>query len=299
MMAILAAGLTFAAVFVAVATLLAPSRQRDLSRRLWLPDGGAATGREGKLSTPFLQRVGLPLIGRLVEMMSRPLPSRLVASMEDRLAQAGDPIKLSSMLIWQGAMLLMGVALLLLALGSASSGATVLVMLTMGLLLAVIPTVWLRSKIQTRQKAVLRELPDALDLIVTVVEAGMSIDAAMGEVAEEAEGPLGEELLVVMREMALGRSRRDALLALLERLPVADLKSFIHALLHAQATGIPLGQVLRAQADEMRVRRRQRAEETAGRAPVKMVLVLIFFVMPSMLMFMMGPAAIRFMAAGP
>ncbi len=158
------------------------------------------------------------------------------------------------------------------------------------------PYLWLRSKVAARQQAVIRALPDAVDLIVTMVEAGQSIEAAIADVAAESDGPLADELQVAMREITLGRSRRDALLRLIERVPVPELTAFVQAVLQAQTSGVPLGDVLRTQAVEIRRKKRQRAEAEAGRAPVKMVLVMVFLIMPSMVLVMLGPTALRMMA---
>ena len=139
----------------------------------------------------------------------------------------------------------------------------------------------------------MKYLPDAVDLVVTMVEAGISIEAALWKVANETTGPLADEFRLTMRETTVGRSRREALMDLLERTDVRELRQFIHAILHAQETGVPLGNVLRTQAAEIRLRKRQRAENKAGQAPVKILLLMLFFVMPSLLIVMLGPAVIR------
>jgi len=160
-------------------------------------------------------------------------------------------------------------------------------------LLGATPVIWLRQRVRSRQARIVKELPDAVDLIVTSVEAGMAIDAALAEVAGETRGPLGEELAIAVHETALGRSRRDALLGVVERTQVPELRAFIHSLIQAEQTGIPIGQVLRSQAAHVRLQRRQRAEAQAQRAPVKMVVILVTLVLPAMLLMVVGPALLR------
>ena len=295
-MAVVAAGLMALAVFVAVSAVMQPRMPARVLERL-----RAARGRPDGRPEPvqrrrsFAERVGPGTGAWLRDLGARPLPSRIVAGVETRFRQAGSPITPAAFLSWLGVMAVLGLAVLALAIGSGQRGAIVLLLAFLALMLAALPLVWLRSSVQARQKAVLKALPDALDLIVTTVEAWMSVEAALTEVGNETAGPLGEELRLAMREIALGRSRRDALLRMIDRAPVAEFKSFVHALIQAQETGIPVGQVLRTQAEEVRVRKRQRAEAEAGKAPVKLVVVLVFLVMPTMIVFMLRPAVIRFL----
>ena len=179
------------------------------------------------------------------------------------------------------------------ALAAGLSAPLGLAVLLGGVAVAALPFMALQSSVSKRQTATARALSDFTDLIVTMVEAGLSIDAALWRAVEGTAGPLSEEFRFALREIALGRNRRDALLDLLERTSVPELRTFVHAVLHAQETGVPLGQVLRAQAREIRVKRRQRAEATAGKAPVKMLLLTLFFVLPSLLLVILVPAAIR------
>jgi tight adherence protein C len=161
------------------------------------------------------------------------------------------------------------------------------------LVVGLLPIYWLRIRLLARKKAILKALPDAVDLIVTTVEAGMSLDGALAEVGGQTRGPLGEELKLAIRETALGRGRRDALQRMIDRTEVPELKTFIQSIIQAEQTGIPIGQVLRTQAQQVRLKKRQRAEAEAQRAPVKMVVVLVTMVLPSMLLMVMGPALIR------
>jgi tight adherence protein C len=154
------------------------------------------------------------------------------------------------------------------------------------------PKIWLDNRTRLRQKAILKSLPDAFDLITTCVEAGLGLEAALGRVAEKVQGPFGEELTVMLHDIALGKLRRDALREVAERTGVPDLTSFINAVIQAETMGTSIAAVLRVQADQMRVKRRQRAEQEAQAAPIKMMFPLVLFIFPTMFIVILGPACI-------
>jgi tight adherence protein C len=137
------------------------------------------------------------------------------------------------------------------------------------------------------------ELPDALDVLTISVEAGLAFDAAVARVARNTEGPLANEFARVLQEMQIGVGRVDAIRALGERTHLADLKGFVTAMIQADAFGIPIGQVLRVQSQEMRTKRRQRAEERAQKVPIKILIPLVFFILPALFIAVLGPAVIR------
>lgn len=291
-MELLAALVAALAVFVTVNVFSAQATTARMDSRLGRLYRSTLSYREAELSTPFYERVTMPTIAWLRRVFSRTLPQSMAATFERRLVTAGEPMTVRTFVIWQVVMAV--VALFLLYTGSGGMRGLMLGALVLGVLITgTLPQLWLRSAVKKRLDTIQKALPDAVDLIVTTVEAGQSVDSALWEVATESKGPLSDELLVVMREVALGRSRRESLLRMIERAPVPELKTFVQALLQAQKTGIPLGQVLRTQSKEIRRKKRQRAEEAAGRAPVKMVLVLVFLVMPAMIIVMLGPAMLR------
>ncbi len=281
------------AVFFGVYTLTSPARARSVSSRLNRFDRTSDGDREARLATPFAARVGSPLMNRARAILGRLLPGSLVTTVEHRLVIAGEPASLHAWMTAQLAMGALGGLVIIVAISNGARGMQLLLTLAVGLIIGVLPVYWLRIKVVARKKAILMAFPDAVDLIVTSVEAGLAIDAALSEVGEETRGPLGEELRLTVRETTLGRSRRDALQRLIDRTEVSELKSFVQALIQAEQTGIPIGQVLRTQAAQVRVRKRQRTEVAAQRAPVKMIIVLVLFVLPAMLLVMMGPALIR------
>lgn len=157
------------------------------------------------------------------------------------------------------------------------------------------PNLYLYQKIHERSQALLRELPDAIDLLTISVESGLGFDAAVQQVARNTEGPLSEEFSRVLREMQIGQGRAAALRGLGERTNVDDMRSFVGAMVQADSFGIPVAQVLRVQSSELRVKRRQRAEEKAQQVPVKITIPLIFCILPTLFIAVMGPAVLSIM----
>ncbi|HEY9565478.1 MAG TPA: type II secretion system F family protein [Nocardioides sp.] len=159
------------------------------------------------------------------------------------------------------------------------------------------PNIYLYNTAQKRNEQILKDLPDALDLLTISVEAGLGFDAALQQVARNTGGPLAGELTRVLQEMQIGRSRSEALRGLGERTSVQDLKSFVSAMVQADAVGIPIAQVLRVQSSEMRTRRRQRAEEKAAQVPVKIMIPVILFILPCLMIVVMGPGILGMIEA--
>jgi tight adherence protein C len=157
------------------------------------------------------------------------------------------------------------------------------------------PNLYLYQKVYERSLRMQRDLPDAIDLMTISVESGLAFDAAVQQVARNTEGPLADEFSRVLREMQIGQGRAVALRALADRTEVDDLKSFVTAMVQADSFGIPIANVLRVQSSEMRIKRRQRAEEKAQKVPVKMTVPLIFCILPTLFIVVLGPAAIHIM----
>ncbi len=157
------------------------------------------------------------------------------------------------------------------------------------------PNLYLYQRAYERAERLQRDLPDAIDLLTISVESGLGFDAAIQQVARNTEGPLAEELSRVLREMQIGQGRADALRAFGERTNVGDVRTFVGAMVQADSFGIPVAQVLRVQSAEMRVKRRQRAEEKAQQVPVKITIPLIFCILPTLFIAVMGPAVISIM----
>jgi tight adherence protein C len=151
----------------------------------------------------------------------------------------------------------------------------------------------LYQAVHDRQQRMRRDLPDAIDLLTISVEAGLGFESAMSQVARNTEGPLAAELFRVLQEMQIGLGRVEAMRALAERTRIPELRSFVSAMVQAEAFGIPIAKVLRVQSREMRAKRRQWAEEEAQKVPVKILFPLIFLVMPSLFVVLLGPAILQ------
>ena len=187
------------------------------------------------------------------------------------------------------------IALFLISLAlRAVMGTSVMVRIVLGVLAGYYgPNLFLYQKVYDRSKRMQRELPDAIDLMTISVESGLAFDAAVQQVARNTEGPLADEFSRVLREMQIGQGRAAALRGLADRTEVDDVKSFVTAMIQADSFGIPIANVLRIQSSEIRTKRRQRAEEQAQKVPVKITVPLIFCILPTLFIAVMGPAVIH------
>lgn len=284
-----------ACAFVTVTlVILALARPRPLPAADRLaPYAYAELNGAGILALPFWQRVLLPLFRHLVALAGRLTPARIKEEAEVKLDRAGNPIEASLFLVLRlvtiSLAVLWGVVPLLTNSDEITFGRLALGVFTVYLGLRA-PLTWLNLKVSSRQHAIERGLPDAMDLVVVCIESGLSFDAALRKVTEKTEGPLQAELERTLQEMQLGKLRREALRDLAKRVDVTDLNNVITALTQADQMGLSMANVLRAQADDLRIRRRQRAEETARQAPVKMLFPLILFIFPAMMLVTLGPA---------
>ncbi|WP_395244492.1 type II secretion system F family protein [Agromyces sp. MMS24-K17] len=168
----------------------------------------------------------------------------------------------------------------------------VLVAIAISALLFFLPDVLINSRAHDRQEALKVALPDTLDQMTIAVEAGLGFDAAMAKAARGGKGPLAEELIRVLQDMSIGRTRRDSFQELERRTSVEDLRRFIRAVIQADAYGVAIGEVLRVQAGEMRLKRRQRAEEQAQKVTVKILFPLVFCLLPVLFIVVMTPAVL-------
>jgi len=250
---------------------------------------------QAQLHPPFGPRVIGPGMTHLTAWGRRFTPNDQMARIRRRLDVAGNPVN------WDVDRILAFKALGLLVLGVA--GILVgwvwhgpLTAIGLGVILAAagsfLPNSVLRHEADKRSDQIRKSLPDALDLLTISVEAGLTFDAALSQVARNTAGPLADEFFRVLQEMQIGTGRSEAMRALGERTNVDDLRSFITAMVQADAFGIPIANVLRVQAKEMRIKRTQRAEEAAQKVPVKILFPLIFCILPCLLFIILGPAAI-------
>ncbi len=248
------------------------------------------------------QRMFLPITDGIMQSVSRYLPSGVMSRMEEKLVIAGEPMSANTFMAVRLICfaLLAGLPVLLLTAGMIKLSMTGIVFIgaftVAGIML---PTVWLSQRVGQRQSTIIKSLPDAFDLITTCVEAGLGLDAALARVADKVEGPFADELSRALREIGLGRMRREALRELGSRTGVPDLITFVNAVIQAELMGSSVGAVLRVQAEQLRMRRRQRAEEQAYKAPVKMIFPLVLFIFPTLFIVILGPAMITIMKDFP
>ena len=159
----------------------------------------------------------------------------------------------------------------------------------------IFPNAVLKERIKLRQQKMIQQLPDILDMLTISVEAGLSFEGALQRVTKKDKSELSQEFAKVLQEMQFGKSRREALLEMVKRNDVGDIKIFISSMIQAEQLGVSIGKVLRIQSGQLRVKRRQRAQEQAMKAPIKMLFPLIFFIFPSIFIVLLGPAVIQIM----
>lgn len=247
-----------------------------------------------RLSRPLAERIVNPIVDRVVSVTSAVTPSDQRIRVRTALAQAGldgqhrpeDVLALQAIGAVAGTIL--GALVLASGLLPVSLGLVVLVLLVF--VGAAGPMGWLKRRVEERQDVIRQDLPDMLDLLAITVEAGVGLEGAMTVVSERLDSPLAAEMTRTLREMELGLNRRDALTNLRQRSPSSELSAFVHALIQADALGMPLTKVLKVQASEMRVKRRQWAREKAAKLPVKILIPLVLCIFPAVLVVVLGPA---------
>ncbi|WP_027365252.1 type II secretion system F family protein [Desulfotruncus alcoholivorax] len=254
--------------------------------------------REKELSIPFAARVIRPLLGKAASSFVKLLPSEKEAILEKKLTRAGliDRLKpLEFMVIkYPGAVLAGFGALIIAGLLGAGLMQTIFAVTTVTLLGLMVPEFILSARSKKRGNEVEATLPQILDLLTVSVEAGLGFDGAVYKVISKADsGILAAELKRMMQEIKVGKVRKEALKDMAARFDVADLNNFVSAIILGEQLGISIGNVLRRQADQIRLRRRQSAEEKAMKAPIKMLLPLVFLIFPALFIIILGPGAIQ------
>ena len=294
LIAVLLAGSITAGGFILASVTSERAEVRDSLRRL---EGYQIQDvRDQEMLAPISERVLTPLLEGLTGVARRFTPTGFGEGIAEKLVLAGSPPNLNvdkilvmkllgivSIVIW---------APLILALGFQGFLAFVSIALLWGASF-LYPDVLVNRKIDERQKQISRKLPDILDLLVISVEAGLGFEQALDRTCTAVPGALSEEFRRVLHEIRIGSSRADALRAMAGRTSVPELRAFILAMLQADTFGVSISRLLRAQADEMRIHRRLRAQEMAQKAPVKMLFPLVFCIFPSIFVVIIGPAFIQ------
>lgn len=252
-----------------------------------------------EMRQPFTDRVLLPLLQRIGELSTRFTPQKVLEDTSRKLEIAGNPGRIEAATFLASRFIVAAFfGALMLAIGLFAPnrwplGTVILVVLVFTGLGFFFPQLWLQSRINARQLDVRRALPDALDLLTVCVEAGLGLEAAMAKVSDKWQNQLSLAFLRAIREIQLGKARRDAMRDMAERIGLPEMTSFVAAVIQSEILGVSLAKVLRIQSDQMRVRRRQLAEERARQAPVKMILPLALLIFPSILIILLTPAAIQ------
>ncbi len=295
-----------AAVVIVIYLALRQPNEDELLRQRMLEYSDRdtpATLEEIELSLPFTQRVLVPVVRRGADVVTRLTPANMLETTRHKLEVAGRPGNLGAAefiaIRFVAAIVLGGLTffLFLRVSGRAEQYRFLFppLMTAFGFFM---PVIWLGSKARSRQGEIIKALPDALDLLTVCVEAGLGFDAAMSKLTEKWDDELALEFGRVLQEIQLGKLRRVALRDMADRMEVGDVSTFVAAVIQAEQLGVSMAKVLRIQSDQMRLRRRQRAEEKAHQAGVKMLFPMVFFIFPALFIVLLGPAVLLMMESG-
>lgn len=283
-------------VFGAAGGLVRESRGVSRSLQVLEAMTNAPDELKAELDRPFAERILDPLFSRAQSLGKRITGADQAERIRRRLDMAGNPPGWTVDRVSAAKVVGAGAgfaALLLMALAIDVSIGIGIVMVAGGVALGFMgPNIWLYNIATKRDSLMQKSLADAIDLLTISVEAGLGFDAAVQQVARNTEGPLALEFSRVLQEMQIGRSRSEAMRALGDRTNLPDIRSFVSAMVQADSLGIPIAQVLRVQSGEIRTKRRQRAEEKAAQIPVKIMIPVVLFILPCLLLVVMGPGII-------
>ncbi len=294
------------AIILVIVGIRSPQGSDPLEDRLaeYAARGETATLEEIELSTPFSQRIVVPIAKKLGEFVMRFTPQNAITSMSKKVELAGNPGNVDPTLFFALRFLGIPFGAVFIVLdylapqGSFLDGKGLLLGLPAAILGFYLPDLLLQSRIDRRQKEVRNAMPDGLDLLTICVEAGLGFDAAMSKLYEKWDNELGRAFGRVVREIQLGKLRREALRDMADRLGVSEMSSFVAAVIQSEQLGVSMAQVLRIQADQMRIRRRQIAEEQAHKAPIKMLIPMAIFIFPALCIVLMAPAFLILIESG-
>ncbi len=294
-----AVGVGVLMIFIGLARTPSSSQAVNVQQRLAAYGGEKPLSiEEIELQRPFSERVMRPAIERLGSMLSRSTPQKARQDLLNRLELAGRPgnltpedfaaVRLVAAAVFGAIALLLGFLL--------GGGLYLIISLVVGVILGYyVPVLWLKQKVDGRKSEIQKGLPDALDLLVICVDAGLGFDAALARVTDKYKNALSELLSKALREVSLGRPRLEALDEMGRNSGVEDLHNFIQAVIQSEQFGTGIGKILRIQADEMRRRRRQRAQERGAQATLKMMLPMVGCIFPTLWIVLLGPAVLILM----
>lgn len=249
-----------------------------------------------ELSLSFKDRVIIPLIRQIAALTTKFTPQKQLEDARHKLDMAGmnmDPGTYFALRILSTIGFALAAFFVFFVSSPSTPRPTALLYTLLGAGLGyILPSMLLSSKIKRRQDEIVKALPDALDLLVICVEAGLGFDMAMGKVYEKWDNDLAIAFGRVLREIQLGKVRREALRDMARRMDVPDVTAFVAAIIQADQLGVSMSKILRVQSDQMRTKRRQRAQEKAHQAPVKMMIPMVFLIFPSLWIVLLGPSLI-------
>jgi tight adherence protein C len=295
----------FIILIVSVSLIVVGMRDRSevspLEERLaeYAARGEEVTLEEIELSQPITERVLVPMARAVGEFAERFTPQKAFEQTKRKLALAGNPRGLDPTIFWASrfiaAFVVSGLLLIVFTFGSMdwTWGRKLMILGIFAVIGFFSPQLLLQSKINSRQGEIRKAMPDALDLLTICVQAGLGFDAAMKKVAEKWDDELADEFDQVLREIRLGKVRREALRNMSDRIGISEITSFVAAIIQSEQLGVSMAKVLRIQSDQMRTRRRQIAEEKAQQAPVKMLFPMALLIFPSLLIILLGPAGLQ------
>jgi len=293
------ASVLIAAVVLVVIGIRSPKDSDSLEDRLseFVSAGEAKSLEEIELSQPFYERVIYPVARQVGGVMLRFTPQNAINDVRRKLDMAGNPGNIDPTLFFAFRFLGAPLGLLFLLLGrilpdSMFSKQPFLFVIGGVVLGYYLPDLLIKSRIDRRQNEVRKSMPDALDLLTICVEAGLGFESAMQKVAEKWDNEIARAFSRVIREIQLGKLRREALRDMAERLGISEMTSFVAAVIQSEQLGVSMAQILRIQSDQMRIIRRQRAEAKAHEAPIKMLVPMGIFIFPSICIILMGPAVL-------
>lgn len=288
-------------LFILLFFILMDERKKHMERRfkLFLNTKKEIPIKEDKKNLSLKEKLFHPPIHIIKRSFQKKISEEKEAKIEKKLLQAGNPFGMTPVdfRLFQIALFLLlptffGLLGIFLKADISATG----LFIVMGILLALsIPPYYLQQKAKQRSHKALRELPDVVDLLTVSLEAGLGFDSALSKLISKKNGILSEEFHRCLEEIRLGKTRRDALKGIQDRLIVNELNALINSILQAEKLGISMVHILRIQSHEIRQQRKQRAEEAAMKAPIKMLFPLVLFIFPSLFIVLLGPALIQFL----
>ncbi|MET3809521.1 type II secretion system F family protein [Arthrobacter sp. UYEF3] len=282
--------------YAAILAVIAP-----LSIMTWFAFTGDRAGLRNIQSNlglgPQAAGSALSATGQFAAFSQRVTPKGYAVWLDKQLAAAGRPKDwpLGRVVMVKPLLALAGAVMGIFLVAGSPTPINFVLMVGITALAYFVPDILVRNHAQKRREKIKLELPDTLDQMLISVQAGLGFESAMARAGQNGKGPLAEELIRTLQDIQVGRSRKDAYLAMAQRVDVPDLRSFVRAVVQADAYGIAIANVLNSQAKDMRVKRRQRAEEHAMKMPVKMLFPLIFSILPTLFIVVLGPTVMSIM----